>query len=259
MFPPRKSLPSRYTSFMHSKWFGKNLCKTRRFVFDANAVSALRTKGRSESVENPTRVEAISAFIWKYAMKALGSPRSNSVLSHTVNLRNRTEPRMSIHSIGNLIFPASATYNPEMEMEMKQLVGLVKEGLGKINSEYLKNYMCGDEGSEAVLRYLDHEISNVSSMENDPYVFSFSSWTCFGLDEIDFGWGEPVWVGLYGEVTDMSNFTVLKDLGRKNNGSIEAWISLDESIMNFLEHDPDFLAFASLNPTINMEEPNKDA
>ncbi|XP_065868193.1 stemmadenine O-acetyltransferase-like [Euphorbia lathyris] len=38
MFPPQKSLSSRYTSLMDGIWFGERRCKTRRFVFDANLI-----------------------------------------------------------------------------------------------------------------------------------------------------------------------------------------------------------------------------
>ncbi|WCJ39028.1 HXXXD-type acyl-transferase family protein [Euphorbia peplus] len=250
MFPPRKSLPSCYTSLMESLWFSKRSFRTRRFVFDANAVAALTARGRSELVKNTTRVEALSAFIWKCAMKACekisGSP-GPSVLSQAVNIRRLTKPRLSRYSIGNLVWSAIARYNPgETEMEMKELVGLVREGVGKVNSEYLKS-LSGEKGSIAILEHLD-ELGEIS-MEN-PDVFSFFSWHTFDFGEIDFGWGKPVWVGIFGEASKNSacdsNFIILKDVGR--NGSIEAWMTLDEKTMDVLENDLEFLAFASFNP-----------
>ncbi|WCJ22599.1 HXXXD-type acyl-transferase family protein [Euphorbia peplus] len=258
MFPPQKSLPSRYTSLIESQWFGANVHRTRRFVFDAKAVAALRTKGRSEFVDNPTRVEALSAFIWKHVMKACenisGTPRP-SILSHAVNIRRLTKPRMSRYSIGNLILTAVARYNPdENEMEMKELVSLVKKGVGKINSEYLKN-MCGDKGSpETILRNLDQQLGEFSMENHDPHVIKFSSWNSLHIDDFDFGWGKPVWVGSFGELNCASNFIILKDMEpRRNKGPIEAWMTLDESIVDFLEHDLEFLAFASMNPSITMD------
>ncbi|WCJ22598.1 hypothetical protein M5689_004679 [Euphorbia peplus] len=65
--------------------------------------------------------------------------------------------------------------------------------------------------------------------------------------------GKPVWVGSFGEMNSATNFIILKDMeARRSNESIEVWMTLDESIMNFLEHDPKFLAFASLNPSITI-------
>ncbi|XP_065866617.1 stemmadenine O-acetyltransferase-like [Euphorbia lathyris] len=255
MFPLQKSLPSRYTSLMETLWFSKKAFRTRRFVFNESAVSALRAKGRSEYVENTTRVEALSAFIWKCLMKACenisGSPRS-SVMSQAVNIRRLMKPRMSRYSIGNLVWSTIARYNPdETEMEMKELVSLVREGVGKVNSEYLKSFS-GEKGSLAILEHLD-ELGEIS-MEN-PDVFSFYSWHTFGFSEIDFGYGKPVWVGIFGEANrnsaSDSNFIILKDVGRNN--AIEAWMTLDENIMDVLENDPEFLAFASLNPCITSD------
>ncbi|XP_065868171.1 stemmadenine O-acetyltransferase-like [Euphorbia lathyris] len=255
MFPQQKSLASRYTSSMETLWFSKKALRTRRFVFNANAVSALRAKGRSQYVKNATRVEALSAFIWKCLMKACenisGSPRPSG-MSQAVNIRRLTKPRMSRYSIGNLVWSAIARYNPDdTEMEMKELVSLVRGGVGKVNSEYLKSFS-GEKGYIAILEHLDG-LGEIP-ME-DPDGFSFYSWLTLGFSEIDFGYGKPVWVGIFGETSrnsaSDSDFIILKDVGRNN--AIEAWMTLDENTMDVLENDPEFLAFASLNPCIGSD------
>ncbi|XP_065867595.1 stemmadenine O-acetyltransferase-like [Euphorbia lathyris] len=252
MFPPQKSLSSRYTSLMDGIWFGERRCKTRRFVFDANAVAALRTKGRSEFIENPTRVQALSAFIWKCAMRACnrisGSSIRPSVMIQSVNIRRLTKPRMSRHSIGNLVLHSNARYNPdEMEMEMNQLVSLLQESIGKINCEYVKT-ISGDEGCSAILRDTDELIE--ASMENNPHVFACASWNSLGLAEIDFGWGEPIWVGVCGEMSCDINDVILVDTGIRRSNSFEAWITLEETTMDVLQHDPEFLAFANSSENV---------
>jgi len=45
-------------------------CIVKAFGFSARAIAALQAQARSEHVRNPTRVEAISGFIWKHAMAA---------------------------------------------------------------------------------------------------------------------------------------------------------------------------------------------
>ncbi|BBN69293.1 HXXXD-type acyl-transferase family protein [Prunus dulcis] len=68
-------------------------CVTKRFVLDASKIAALKSKATSDTVPNPTRVEAVSALIWKSAMQA---SRSNlgyikpSVWSQVVNMRTRS-------------------------------------------------------------------------------------------------------------------------------------------------------------------------
>lgn len=248
LFPPQQSLPSYYISLMESLWFSRRSFRTRRFVFGANAVATLTAKGRSKFVERPTRVEGLCCFIWRCCMNACrsisGSPRA-SVLSQAVNIRRIAKPRLSRYSIGNLVWSAITSYNPdETEMGMQELVALVREGVGKINSEYIKKL--SGEGCVAIFEHLDR-LADIGSGKTD--VFSFFSWHKFDFSEIDFGWGKPVWVGIFGEASRSSpcdsNFIILKDVGR-NNG-IEAWMTLDDNVMAMLEHDPEFLAFASLN------------
>ncbi|CAL1387874.1 unnamed protein product [Linum trigynum] len=43
---------------------------TRRFVFDGEAISALKCRGRSDPVPNPTRSEVVAAFMWKSVVNA---------------------------------------------------------------------------------------------------------------------------------------------------------------------------------------------
>lgn len=49
---------------------------TRRFVFDAMTLSNLKAKAKSPRVPNPTSVEVVTCFIWKYAMKAASRCKS---------------------------------------------------------------------------------------------------------------------------------------------------------------------------------------
>lgn len=63
---------------------------TKRFVFDASNIAALRTKVASASVPKPTRVEAVTALIWKCTIAASRSIRGFPNLSltvHSMNLR----------------------------------------------------------------------------------------------------------------------------------------------------------------------------
>ncbi|KAF2323777.1 hypothetical protein GH714_036891 [Hevea brasiliensis] len=172
LFPPQESLPSHYTSLMESLWFSKRRFRTRRFVFDANAVATLTAKGRSKLIQSPTRVEGLCAFIWRSCMNACrsisGSTRP-SVMSQAVNIRRLTKPRLSRYSIGNLVWSAIASYNPdETEMRMQELVALVREGVGRINSEYLKKL--SGEGSTAIYEHLNRLAEMASE---NPDVFSF--------------------------------------------------------------------------------------
>ncbi|KAK1552020.1 hypothetical protein Q3G72_009032 [Acer saccharum] len=88
---------------------------TRRFVFDASKIAALKTKAASSMVQQLTRVEAVTALVWKCMMnmsrQIKGYPRL-TMLSHSVDLRKKIVPPLPENSIGNMVgmfFPVETT------------------------------------------------------------------------------------------------------------------------------------------------------
>ena len=61
-FPPVES-SEYYMSIMEQLWFSDE-CKytTKRFVFDYKAIETLQAKAKGESVDNPSRIKALSSF-----------------------------------------------------------------------------------------------------------------------------------------------------------------------------------------------------
>ncbi|KAM4079377.1 hypothetical protein ACB094_09G113100 [Castanea mollissima] len=212
-----------------SLWFKKEKYKTRRFVFDAKAIATLKEKAKSEQVQNPTRTESLSSFIYIHARAASrltsSSPRP-SILVQAVNIR-----RKIIHT--------SHDYNSveSTEIKLRGLVATLREAVAKIDSDV--RILQGHEGFTTKMK--------AAMVFKNPEIFGFASWLTFGFDEIDFGWGKPVWVGLMGEGGSGRNLIVLQNTTSGNG--IEAWVTLEENIMSILEQDPEFLAFATLNPT----------
>ena len=254
-FPPQDILPHVVAPLIERLWFNGSKCKTRRFVFDAKAIATLKAKAKSERVQNPTRTESLSCFIFKHARAASrlasGSPRP-SILAQAVNIRKKTNPHLSDYSIGNLFWWALAAYDynsPEStdQIELRGLVATLRETISKINSDV--NILQGREDLKATIEYLNQKAEMVLLSRENPDFFAFSSWLTFGLDDIDFGWGKPIWTGVLGEVgSGFMNITVLKNTISGNG--IEAWVTLDEKAIAILEHDPKFLAFATLNPSV---------
>jgi shikimate O-hydroxycinnamoyltransferase len=78
---------------------------------------------------------------------------------------------------------------------------------------------------------------------------TFTSWCNFGLYDIDFGWGKPIWVSLVGSNSNstdvLSNLVLLMDT--RSGDGIEAWVLLDKEDMIVLGQDKELLAFASLD------------
>lgn len=69
--PVFELMPSDLRKYWNVKWLLREGNGTvKRFVFEAESISRLKDKARSERVTNPTQVEAVSSFIWKYCMVA---------------------------------------------------------------------------------------------------------------------------------------------------------------------------------------------
>ncbi|KAL9242307.1 hypothetical protein vseg_016322 [Gypsophila vaccaria] len=234
-------------------------CVGKAFVFSANSISALQAKGTSADVPNPTRVEAISGFIWKHAITAAAATASahgldsnllsgKSVLIHSVNMRPRTDPPLPSTSIGNLITHAIAYINwekyeplePKSNLDLSDLVAQVRKGLSEAKNPEFLNKFIGAEGSE-VVRAFKQKLADINKDTNTS-TYKFTSWSKLDVFP-DFGFGMPVWIGFAGGrlSTSLRNLVVL--IENPNRLEIEAWLILDEREMDCLESDPEFVEF----------------
>ncbi|KAL0456523.1 UNVERIFIED_CONTAM: Vinorine synthase, partial [Sesamum latifolium] len=89
---------------------------TKRFVFDKEKLEALKQAATSPSgsnVKNPTRVEVVSAFIWKHFIDVAKSENPEAkktfIASHIVNLRGRTSPPLVFENIFGKLLPVNAS------------------------------------------------------------------------------------------------------------------------------------------------------
>ncbi|KAK1431304.1 hypothetical protein QVD17_07761 [Tagetes erecta] len=219
-------------------------CRTTRFVFDATKLAILKAHAVENGLKDPTRVEVVTGLIWKCAMAAFEEKRGSwkpSLLSHAVNLRKRLPSTLSENSIGNLMFVATTKCESEYQTTLHDLVGKIRDGVSKINSEFV-NKLQGGEG----IKVMEEVIKGMKDCVN--YV-GFTSWCRMGHYELDFGWGKPIWVS--GSVSDGSavylDFVVLMDT--PNGEGIEAWVNMDEEDLLVLKHNPHLLEFTSVDPS----------
>ena len=255
MFPPRDSLPQKYITTMENLWFKEGDYVTRRFVFHEKAIATLRSKAKSELVPKPTRTEALTCFIWKHCMaaskaKSVGSKnKSPTILVQAVNLRTRMKPHLSDASTGNIFWWAPAAADLAMEeKELHELVGLLNESIAGFDSDSAESLQ-GDEGFLAFSNVFD-QLEDMFSAEPKPDVCAVTCWLRF-FNDIDFGWGNPFWVGIMGKVGPAFRNLIIFSETPWGDGT-EAWVTLEEKEMAILENDPEFLASASLNPRISI-------
>ncbi|KAK1406667.1 hypothetical protein QVD17_42175 [Tagetes erecta] len=224
-------------------------CVTKRFIFSSNAIAMLKTEAGRNGAQHPTRVEVISALIWKCAIAAskqtFGSQKT-SQLTHIVNLRRKLATNMSKDMICNMIWISNAVCKASDEPTLHGLVNTVHESIARIDNEFVRKSQ-GDEGYVELRKSIQESGDIVSIKPLDNY--TFTSWCNMGFYDIDFGWGKPSWVsGYIGDGVPMfMNLVTLMDT--KCGGGTEAWVSLDEEEMKVLQCNQELLAYATLDPS----------
>ncbi|KAI3745706.1 hypothetical protein L6452_08112 [Arctium lappa] len=249
LFPAKDLWLKEASMAVCGSWLKEGMCITKRFVFDADAISTLKALATRNGVQNPTRVEVVSALIWKSAMAASKENcgfQKPSLLTHTVNLRRKLASALLKDLIGNLLWFTGADCLANNETTLGGLVKKVRECISKIDGEFVKKAQ-GDKGYIAMLESMKDmgEICSKGTMD----VLNFTSWCKMGFYDIDFGWGEPCWLtGVIGDGSPVFlNLITLMDT--KCGEGIEAWVNLDEEEMEILQSNSELLTFASLDPS----------
>ncbi|KAM5586780.1 acyltransferase Pun1-like [Rosa sericea] len=117
----------------------KENCASRRFVFDAQKIAALKAIV-ADKVQKATKVEVVSALLFKCAISAANASSSGTtrptLFLQNVNLRTRMIPPLPENYVGNIswVFPV-----PKTEDSWHCLVGQMKEALSDFCNTYVKN------------------------------------------------------------------------------------------------------------------------
>ncbi|KAM4102172.1 hypothetical protein ACB094_05G203800 [Castanea mollissima] len=235
LFPPTSTLPG----LKPATGMTKEKLVLKRFVFSSVTIEALKEKyAESSDLEcplHPSRVEALSAFIWSRFVTATqencGHKKLNLVL-FAVNLRTRMDPPLPEFFFGNIIQVATVILSTE---ERIGLVGKLRAAIRKIDNEYMKKL-------QDHTQHLDFlKEASEKFLKQDIVQFNFTSWCRFPIYEMDFGWGNPMWIGKAS--SPFKNTTVFIDT--KSGDGIEAWVNLKVEDMAKFESDPEILAYAS--------------
>ncbi|KAK6140488.1 hypothetical protein DH2020_025769 [Rehmannia glutinosa] len=207
---------------------GNDKLVTKRFVFDKEKLSALKQEATgwlpnagSDHVKDPTRVEVVSAFIWKHFIEKKLFNAKKSLAAHVVNIRSRANASLEMeHAFGNGYFLAAA-YCPDCDEgsrvpQLHELVSELRRAIRRVDYEYVQEAQDED-------RYLSDlgELSDLAT-QGEVEAFVFSSWCRFPFYEVDFGWGRPVWVCTTALL--LNNLAIL--MSTRSGDGIETWINL---------------------------------
>ncbi|CDP16450.1 unnamed protein product [Coffea canephora] len=243
LFPPRELAYCGWTPTT-----GK--IATKRFVFDKEKLGILKPAAAAAAaspesqVNEPTRVEAVSAFFWKHFVelsKSKADSKSHKIVAavHPVNLRPRMNPPLPDHAFGNLwIYAIAVTaLTAEEDKGYSNLAGVLSNTLRNINSNHAKQLQSGDEYLCALKKVT--ELLSKGELE----VCFFTSWCRFPVYEVDYGWGKPTWV-----CTTTFPFKNLVVLMTTSCGEgIEAWVNMLEEDVARFERDHMYPFFAAEN------------
>ncbi|KAL0309403.1 UNVERIFIED_CONTAM: Stemmadenine O-acetyltransferase [Sesamum radiatum] len=243
IFPFKEEIPRQSGPISALLKTGKPVVK--RYVFDGSAISSLKAK--IVDVQSPTRVEAVSALIWKCFMAAsLANNKFVSLLTHAVNLRRRANPPFPSDCFGNFLGLALAFSANDTGKNLGYLVTKIRDAVRKIDED-LVNRLLGDEG---FLVYREN-LQRTSEVFENADLLTISSWCGFSWYSADFGWGKPMWLTKCNVGSD-SETRFLHDvllLDTRNGDGIEAWVILDEKYMSVFDNVEELRELASCDPS----------
>ena len=195
-------------------------------------------------MQNPTRVEVVTALIYKNAMamtRGNSSSLTPSILIQTVNMRRRISPPLPENSIGNFSWFHAIFPKDESEKNLIAIVGALRKGIEQLCNKYATNKTANQ--CYSLLCDTIKETEKLRHEYGGTTVFMCSSLCGYPFSKIDFGWGEPIWVC---SASKIKNRIILVD-GR--GGGIEAWVTMEKQDMAAFERGEEIHGFASLYPS----------
>ncbi|GAA0153115.1 hypothetical protein LIER_11429 [Lithospermum erythrorhizon] len=239
-FPPKDM--SGFSSLVSNVGISKEQIKTERLVFTKATLETLegdiKDSGDGSNLKNPTRVEALSAFIWRNFIKSAKNSKKMFAAVHAVNLRSRMKPPLPENAFGNLWRHTHALTTLESEKDDQNFVHLptkLREAISSINNEYIKKIQEGD----AYFNLLKEHINLYFS--KDIEFCNFSSWCNFPVYEVDFGWGKPERVSTM--TFPYKNLVIF--MSSRSGQEIEAWVNMNEDDISNLQKEIELLSHAA--------------
>ncbi|KAF3457404.1 hypothetical protein FNV43_RR02061 [Rhamnella rubrinervis] len=233
LFPPKDVSCLPVNRFRNEN---SNNIVTKRFVFDAANIEALINKYSVDNVRPPTRFEALTAFISNrlVASKHKGPEGRTYSLWTPVNIRTRTEPKISENYFGNI--SASAISMPSLETNKNDgiyhnIISPMRDAVKQINNEFVKKLQQTDEYLNLITQ------QHTKRIKGEITLLMFTSLCRFPIYEINFGWGTPV----FAAPTRMTYSDKIVFFDTKSGDGIEAWINLKGEDMAKFEADEDVL------------------
>ncbi|KAK1411044.1 hypothetical protein QVD17_37588 [Tagetes erecta] len=189
-----------------------------------NTLKAMSMEGGNTI--NYSSFEILSGHLWKCVCKARSLPDDvNTKLYFPVDGRARLQPPLPKGYFGNVVFSATAIA-PAGEIQTKPIwyaASKIREATTIMNNDYLRSAIDYLEQNNFQKGHVSYEYTNVRVV----------SWTRLPFHEIDFGWGQPVFMGRTG-IPAVGRCYVLPS--PKKDGSVSVIIGLEVEQMKLFSN-----------------------
>ncbi|KAI9121667.1 hypothetical protein K1719_008700 [Acacia pycnantha] len=159
-----------------------------------------KLRGKASDFDPPRRrytsFEVISGVLWRCVCKARyrGNGNQPTRLSTLVNCRNRLRPPLTNAYFGTVTMPTvtkTSTFDAVMSKPLGYAVGEIRRALEKLTDDYVRSAL-DYVGSQKDVRLLRN--TSTGKSKGNPNL-TLVSWMNFSVQDSDFGWGKPVYMG----------------------------------------------------------------
>lgn len=119
-----------------------------------------------------------------------------STLTQMVDLRRRMVPPLSEYSVGNIFWMAHHDASVDEEVCVDGLAVLLRKAVNKTREAFVPKVQSISKCDKAIQEFLEDEKDRYDNSKKLINPFEFTSWINMGLNQVDFGWGKPIWVSL---------------------------------------------------------------
>nr|GMD78100.1 methanol O-anthraniloyltransferase-like [Ipomoea batatas] len=170
-------------------WDFERLLRITKFINVQKLASSRELQAMKDQCPSSTTFEALSACLWRCRTIALlPDPNSTVLLTIIVNIRERLhDSKLPLGYYGNAIVLVSAVTTAKLlcSNPISYAAKLIREAKNTVNDDYVKSItdlmVTSGRPRGAVLRN-----------------FLITDNSRFGYDDVDFGWGKPIFGGVYG-------------------------------------------------------------
>ncbi|CAI9098902.1 OLC1v1035633C1 [Oldenlandia corymbosa var. corymbosa] len=199
----------------------------KTFFFGPEEIFSLRSYLPLHLRNKCSKFEVITACVWRCRVNALQlDPDQEVRVLYYVDARPKFDPPLPKGYYGNvLVTPVARTTAGKLtENPLEFAMELVMKAKSEVTEEYMK--------SNADLIVMGGRRPNVEKLSSS--IFLVADLTRVGFDEVDFGWGKPVFVGLaIGDMQEihMVSSNYLPSVNKKGEKGILVTICLPELAM----------------------------